>query len=80
MSSNGNTDQTTPRNFRLDSLDALRRFHGRILNEVRNGQLDAVLGSKLSYMVNIHAGLLKDGDLETRLTELEQRLHKEVRQ
>ena len=74
MSDKEKPDTTTPRTYRLDSLEALRRFHGRILNEVRSGKLDAVLGSKLSYMTNVHAGLVKDSDLELRLAALEAKL------
>lgn len=72
-------DTPTPRRPRLRTLDDLKRYTANLIHETREGKVDPGLSSKLGYLIGLLTGLIKDGDLETRLAELEQRLQKEAK-
>lgn len=59
---------------RFKSLDDCRKYLGTVVNrmeESTGGEVDAALGGRLAYVINILAGLIKDGDLEQRIRRLE---------
>jgi hypothetical protein len=71
--------KTTPLNkkpfkARFKTLDDVRRFLGRLINEVRRGEADPQTASKLGYLSNILASTIKDSSLEARLDELEKKI------
>ena len=72
-------DTPTPRRPRLRTLDDLKRYTANLIHETREGKVDPGLSSKLGYLIGLLTGLIRDTDLEARLTELEQRLQKEVK-
>jgi hypothetical protein len=61
----------------LKTLDDVRRLLARTINEVRRGDLDATVASKIGYLANILAGTIKDSQLEeiaARVAQLEEQL------
>ena len=64
---------TKPQKKRLKSLNDVRKFLSLLINEVRRKEVDAALGTKLAYLLNILRGVIVDSDLETRVKKLEVR-------
>ena len=60
----------------IDSIDDLKQVLADALNELRLCGSENIVGKAraIGYLVNVAAGLLKDGDLEQRLSALEESL------
>ena len=64
------------RRRRLRTLADLSRFMSGLINDTRCGDIDPALASKLGYLTNILKSIISEGDLEARLTALENELKK----
>jgi hypothetical protein len=62
------------RQFRLNSLDDVRRLLAATVNEFRQGRISADEARVTAYVANILIGAIKDGEIESRLKELEERI------
>jgi hypothetical protein len=60
--------------FKLRSLDDVRRLLAATINEFRTGQTTADEARVMAYVANILIGAIKDSEIETRLAELEARI------
>jgi hypothetical protein len=60
--------------FKLRSLDDVRRLLAATINEFRIGQTTADEARVTAYVANILIGAIKDSEIETRLVELESRI------
>jgi hypothetical protein len=60
-----------PRVVRLKTLDDVRVEMARLYREARVGDMDASKAGKLAYLLTQIAALVRDTDLERRLTALE---------
>lgn len=69
-----NTTPKRPRAARLKTLDDVRRYLAKLVNEVRAGDCDPQIASKIGYLLNILSSCIKDTQIEERLAELEARL------
>ena len=47
-----------------------------LINKTEAGEMDASTLSKLSYAVNILAGIIQNSDIEARIAKLEQEIDK----
>jgi len=56
---------------KLKTISDVNRLLGRLINEVRNGEIEANVASKIAYIANVLIGGLKDGDIADRLSKLE---------
>ncbi len=68
------SDDTTPkkpRTSRLKTLDDVRRFLAKLINEAKAGEIDAQLASKIGYLCNILTSCIKDSELEARIAKVE---------
>ena len=57
--------------MRLTNLKQVRIFLSRVMNEVYKDQLPADRARVLIYAAATISSVIKDGDIETRLAELE---------
>jgi len=64
----GKTQGHPPRKHRLKSLDDLRRFLANVLNRLEAGELTDTDAKTRAYVVNIIAGVMKNSDIEVRMT------------
>ena len=62
---------------RLKSLQDCRRYLAGLINRVENEEVDGQTAGKLAYICNILISCIKDGDIEMRLKELENRAQEE---
>lgn len=69
------TPNPTPKKRRiaLRSIEDARRELARVYRDMRAGRIHTADGSKLAYVLSLHADLVERGQLEARLTELEER-------
>lgn len=72
------SEEKTPRKYRLKTLDDLRRYLARLINETENGQIDPAISGRLGYLCNILKSVISEAELESRVAELE-RVMKEKR-
>jgi hypothetical protein len=61
----------TPRVGRLDSLHGVRLELVRIYRETRQGKLESYEATRLTYILQVIAKVLEQGDLEQRIERLE---------
>lgn len=59
---------------RLKTLADIRRYLAGLINRVEAGEVDPSVMSKLAYVSNVLAGIIKDSDIEARIERLEQEL------
>ena len=59
---------------RLKTLSDLRRHMAALINKTEAGEMDASTLSKLSYAVNILAGIIQNSDIERRISQLEEQV------
>lgn len=45
---------------KLTTLTGVNRFHSRVIRMVMRGEMPPEIGAKLSYMLNVQAGIVKD--------------------
>ena len=67
-----------PVRLRLATVRDVRREAARLYTEARNGQLEPHVATRLAYLLQTIAGLIRDGEIEARLSALETQL-KEAR-
>lgn len=60
----------TPR-INLNDIDGVRREMARVYRDMRRGKLDVADGAKLAYVLSQLGKLIELGELERRLTALE---------
>lgn len=61
----------------LTDLDSCRRYMSRTLNLLDDGVIDGQEARDRGYIIKIIAELIKDGQLEQRLDELEEIVNRE---
>lgn len=59
------------RRIGLTRLADLRRFGARVVNMLHTGEIDENRARAFGYLLSTLSGIIKDGDLEARLTALE---------
>jgi len=71
-----NRDANRPplKTFRLKSLEDVRRLLEATVNDFRTRLINADEARCLAYVANILIGSIKDGEIESRLKELEDRV------
>ncbi|MGA7878384.1 MAG: hypothetical protein WCA08_22180 [Desulfoferrobacter sp.] len=69
-------EEKKPRKYRLKTLDDLRRYLARLINETEAGTIDPSVSGRLGYLCNILKSVISEAELEGRVAELE-RLIKE---
>ena len=62
---------------RLQTLDDLRRYMQNTLNRLEGGEVTETFAKTVTYCVNVMAGIIKDGELESRLDALEKQMQRE---
>lgn len=65
--------EPTPRRIKLTTVRGVRREMASVYTDCRQGRMDAVVGSKLTYMLTAVAKVLETSDLEKRIAVLEAR-------
>lgn len=60
---------------RLKTLGDVRRYLADALNRFEREEIDESRVKTIAYAVNVLAGIVKDADLEQRVTEIESRLN-----
>lgn len=60
---------------RLKSLEDVRRYLARLINELRRGEVDPAIAGKVGFLCNVLISIIKDGDLEGRLAAIEAKLN-----
>lgn len=58
---------------RLESVRDCRREMARLYRATREGRLDASVATKLGFLLDKLVGMIRDDDLEARVTRLETR-------
>lgn len=64
---------------RLKTIQDVRRYLASLITRLEDGaggEIDATLAGRLAYISNILLGAIKDGDLERRISALEERMNK----
>ena len=61
---------------RFKQIGDVRRYLASILNRIESEELDPAIGGRCAYIANILAGCIRDGELEARITKLEQEINK----
>jgi hypothetical protein len=61
----------TPKRIKLTSVRGVRREMATVYADCRQGRVDPVIGSKLTYMLTSIAKVLEASDLEQRIAALE---------
>jgi len=69
-----------PYRKRLKTIEDVRVYLARLINETRRGEVDHVVAGKLGFLLNILRGVIVDSDLEARVTRLEEGLENESRE
>lgn len=59
---------------RLQNAQDLRRYLASLINRVESGVVEVNLGKSLAYMSSILLRIIKGGDLEGRVEQLERKL------
>ena len=59
---------------RLKTLSDIRRYLAGLINRVEAGEVDPSVMSKLAYVSNVLAGIIKDSDIEKRIEQLERQV------
>ncbi|WP_321419347.1 hypothetical protein [uncultured Desulfobacter sp.] len=59
------------RGLSLKTLADLRRFVGRVANELYRDEIDTDKARALAYLSNVLKGIIESGDLEQRISRLE---------
>ena len=59
------------RRIGLTRLADLRRFGARVVNMLHQGEIDENRARAFGYLLSTLSGIIKDSDLEARLTALE---------
>ena len=62
------------RGLSLKTLSDLRRFVGKIANELYRDEIDTDRARALAYLSNVLKDIIKDSDLEVRLRSLEEKM------
>ena len=62
------------RKRRLKTLQDLRRWLADVGNRLENGKIEAAHARTVAYVVSVMAGIIKDGDLESRLEAIEKQM------
>lgn len=62
------------RGVSLKKLSDVRRFMARIINQLHKDEIEESKARTLGYLCSIMRDVIKDSDLEARITELEQKL------
>lgn len=65
-----------PRRYRLKTLEDLRRYLARLVNETEAGTIDPAISGRLGYLCNILKSVISEAELEQRVAELERFLRK----
>ena len=65
----------TPRRIRLKTLDDVRRLLAATLNEYKGGVIDETNARTTGYLCKLLSELIRDSELEARLTVLEEQLN-----
>ncbi len=60
-----------PSRIRLSTIDEVRKEMAAVYREARHGLIPISDGAKLTYMLNVLVGVIRDGELEVRITALE---------
>jgi hypothetical protein len=60
---------------RFKKIGDCRRYLASILNRIEAEELDPQVASKCAYITNVLASLIRDGELEARITKLEQEIN-----
>ena len=58
---------------RLKTLEDARRYLSHLVNAIEDQSMDPAIGGRLAYIVSILVRVLEKGDLENRLSALEER-------
>jgi hypothetical protein len=58
--------------IRLKNLGDCRRFLARVANDLHRGDMEMGKARSLTYVISELRATIKDGDLESRLEQLEQ--------
>ena len=58
--------------LRLGSIREVRRELQKVYEEAKNGRISTQDGSRLVFMLQALAGMIRDSDLEERIKKLEQ--------
>ena len=61
----------TPKRIKLTTVRGVRREMATVYADCRQGRVDPVIGSKLTYMLTSIAKVLEASDLEQRIAALE---------
>jgi len=69
--SRGGTTPKKRRKRRFNSLCDCRRYLADLINRLDNDEVEAAKAGRLAYMINLIAGIIKDGDLDKRLERIE---------
>lgn len=56
---------------RFGTLTDIRRYLGQVLNQLDSGELTEVQAKARAYICGILSGVIKDSDIEARLSALE---------
>ncbi len=64
-------DPTPQKRLKLTTVRGVRREMAAVYTDCRQGRMDAVIGSKLTYMLTSIAKVLETSDLEQRIAALE---------
>ena len=62
--------------IRLKSLLDIRRFMARVLNDLDANRIQESKARTLGYLCSVLRDVVKDSDLETRVTKLEREMEK----
>ncbi len=62
------------RSIRLRSIRDVERLLAKTINEVRRGEIDPEIATKIGYLANILLRALEGGQLERRIEQLQEQL------
>ncbi len=65
------------RGIRLKKIEDVRRFTARITNQLFRDEITTEKARGLGYLSNILTGIIKDSDIEDRITKLEKEMNDE---
>jgi hypothetical protein len=61
---------------RFKTINDVRRYLAGLIRRTEAGEIDPSLAGRLGYLCNILLGAIKDGSLETRVSQLEEAMRK----
>lgn len=64
--------KATQSKARLNTIGEIRREAAKVYNEARSGTLQSGEATRFTYILNVIATLIRDGELENRVKALEQ--------